>query len=256
MMSCSFAFEQYSQILSFLLILLSKYYVFKNILNRELESLLAKSPEKAVDGASPEESTYFTKMIAHNPEFFHQAFKLAFCFCGLQTSYLTWGIMQELIMTTSFEPTEGAPDGRFPSAAFCVFSNRFLAVIVAIIAVRIKHGAIFSNNTAPLQAFTPAAISNTISSWSNYAALRYVSFPVQTIFKSSKMIAVMMMGKFLKGTQYPYTQYVEAFIITFGEQPESIETFAYVRLYSAHVPCHFSIFLPLFPQVSHSFPWP
>ncbi|CAJ1938018.1 unnamed protein product [Cylindrotheca closterium] len=180
----------------------------------ELESLLARPPEAAVEIAS--EETYISKMIQHNPEFFHQAFKLAFCFGGLQTSYLTWGIMQELIMTTSFEPTEGAPDGRFPSAAFCVFSNRFLAVIVAIIAVRIKHGAVFANNSAPLQAFTPAAISNTISSWSNYAALRYVSFPVQTIFKSSKIIAVMMMGKFLKGTTYPYTQYVEAFFITCG----------------------------------------
>eukprot|EP00526_Cylindrotheca_closterium_P017192 CAMPEP_0113614556 /NCGR_PEP_ID=MMETSP0017_2-20120614/7231_1 /TAXON_ID=2856 /ORGANISM="Cylindrotheca closterium" /LENGTH=308 /DNA_ID=CAMNT_0000523735 /DNA_START=122 /DNA_END=1048 /DNA_ORIENTATION=- /assembly_acc=CAM_ASM_000147 len=119
-------------------------------------------------------------------------------------------------MTTHFEPTEGAPDGRFPSPAFCVFSNRFLAVIVAIIAVRIKHGAVLANNTAPLHSFTPAAISNTISSWSNYAALRYVSFPVQTIFKSSKIIAVMMMGKFLKGTTYPYTQHVEAFLITCG----------------------------------------
>lgn len=180
-----------------------------------MESLLAKPPEHSIDSITTEES-WFQRMTAHNPEFFQQALKLAFCFCGLQTSYLTWGIMQELIMTTEFEPTEGAPDGRFPSAAFCVFSNRFLAVIVAIIAVRIKHGAVLANNVAPLLAFTPAAISNTISSWSNYAALRYVSFPVQTIFKSSKMIAVMMMGKVLKGTTYPYSQYVEALVITLG----------------------------------------
>lgn len=181
-----------------------------------MESLLAGPPENAVDSAATEES-YFQEMTSHNPEFFAQAVKLAFCFCGLQISYLTWGIMQESIMTKTFEPTEGAPDGRFPSAAFCVFSNRFLAVIVAIIMVKFKHGAVLANNAAPLQAFTPAAISNTISSWSNYAALRYVSFPVQTIFKSSKIIAVMMMGKFLKGTKYPYVQYAEAFLITCGK---------------------------------------
>jgi adenosine 3'-phospho 5'-phosphosulfate transporter B2 len=58
--------------------------------------------------------------------------------------------MQELIMTTKFNPTENVPSGHFPSAAFCVFSNRFLAVIVATIAVRIKHGAIFANNEAPV----------------------------------------------------------------------------------------------------------
>lgn len=149
-------------------------------------------------------------------DFFKQAIKFMFCFCGLQASYLTWGYMQELIMTTEFNPTKSAPDGKFPSAAFCVFSNRFLAVIVALVAVRIKHGAFFANNRAPLWAFTPCALSNTMSSWSQYASLKYVSFPVQTVFKSSKIIPVMVMGKFLKGTSYPVTQYVEAFFITLG----------------------------------------
>lgn len=124
--------------------------------------------------------------------------------------------MQELIMTTNFEPTEDSPDGRFPSAAFCVFSNRFLAIIVAMIAVKLRHGSVFNNNVAPLQAFTPCALSNTMSSWSQYASLRYVSFPVQTVFKSSKIIPVMIMGKFLKGTTYPRSQYIEAFCITVG----------------------------------------
>mmetsp|Transcript_13828 Transcript_13828/g.29196 ORF Transcript_13828/g.29196 Transcript_13828/m.29196 type:complete len:442 (-) Transcript_13828:287-1612(-) len=149
-------------------------------------------------------------------EFYVQALKFTFCFVGLQVSYLTWGYMQELIMTTTFEPTASAPDGKFPSAAFCVFSNRFLAIIVAIIAVRIRHGAVLANNSAPLVAFAPCALSNTMSSWSQYASLRYVSFPVQTVFKSSKIIPVMIMGKVLKGTSYPLSQYAEAFLITLG----------------------------------------
>jgi adenosine 3'-phospho 5'-phosphosulfate transporter B2 len=159
---------------------------------------------------------FFVQTFPRNPEFFLSAFKFVCAFCGLQASYLTWGYMQELIMTTQFTPTENVPDGKFPSAAFCVFSNRFLAVIVAIIAVKLKHGAVFANNTAPLLAFTPCALSNTMSSWSQYASLKYVSFPVQTVFKSSKIIPVMIMGKFLKGTGYPFSQYVEAFLITLG----------------------------------------
>lgn len=159
---------------------------------------------------------FFHSMIKSNPEFFQQANKFAMCFCGLQASYLTWGYMQELIMTTPFIPTARVPDGKFPSAAFCVFSNRFLAVIVALIAVRIKHGAFFANNTAPLLSFTPCALSNTMSSWSQYASLKYVSFPVQTVFKSSKIIPVMMMGKLLRGNEYPTEQYCEAALITLG----------------------------------------
>ena len=158
----------------------------------------------------------FHHLFAANPEFFLQARKFMTCFLGLQASYLTWGYMQELIMTTQFTPTESVPSGKFPSAAFCVFSNRFLAVIVATIAVRLKHGSVFANNKAPLWAFTPCALSNTMSSWSQYASLKYVSFPVQTVFKSSKIIPVMMMGKFLKGTTYPFGQYVEALLITVG----------------------------------------
>ena len=159
---------------------------------------------------------FFAKFFPSNPDFFLQAFKFAMCFVGLQASYLTWGYMQELIMTTTFTPTANVPDGKFPSAAFCVFSNRFLAVIVAMIAVKIKHGAVWANNKAPLLAYTPCALSNTMSSWSQYASLKYVSFPVQTVFKSSKIIPVMMMGKFLKGTSYPSSQYVEALLITLG----------------------------------------
>jgi len=154
--------------------------------------------------------------FASNPEFFVNAFKFTLCFLGLQASYLTWGYMQELIMTTQFDPTPSVPTGKFPSAAFCVFSNRFLAVIVAIICVKIRHGAVFANNKAPLAAFTPCALSNTMSSWSQYASLKYVSFPVQTVFKSSKIIPVMLMGLALKGTKYPRSQYAEAVFITIG----------------------------------------
>ena len=87
---------------------------------------------------------------------------------------------------------------------------------MAIIAVRMRKGAVLANNVAPLVAFAPCALSNTMSSWSQYASLRYVSFPVQTVFKSSKIIPVMIMGKVLKGTNYPMGQYVEALLITVG----------------------------------------
>lgn len=165
-------------------------------------------------------TTYFDYLFIRycpgNPDFFKQGCKLLFAFFGLQASYLTWGYMQELIMTTKFNPTPHAPDGKFPSAAFCVFSNRFLALIIALIAVKYKHGSFFSNGTAPLSSFTPCALSNTISSWSQYASLKYVNFLLQTVFKSSKIIPVMMMGKVLKGTQYPWNQYLEALLITIG----------------------------------------
>ena len=137
-----------------------------------------------------------------------------FCFCGLQVSYLTWGVMQELIMTTVFEPTEHVPDGVFPSATFCVFSNRIIAIIVAVAICYRVHGTVKSS--APIYALIPCALSNTTSSFCQYASLGYVDFPLQNLFKSTKVIPVMLMGKFLKGTTYPWVQYGEALLITFG----------------------------------------
>lgn len=122
--------------------------------------------------------------------------------------------MQELIMDSTYEATPNNPNGKFPSATFCVFSNRFLAIIVAAIVCRIQHGTVQSS--APLWYFTPCALSNTISSWSQYQALSFVSFSLQTLFKATKVIPVMVMGRLLKGTQYAAVEYLEAILITGG----------------------------------------
>ncbi|GMI57513.1 hypothetical protein ScalyP_jg10528 [Parmales sp. scaly parma] len=143
------------------------------------------------------------------------AAKFVVCFIGLQVSYLTWGYMQELIMTTKFTPTPLNPDGLFPSATFCVFSNRFLAVLLAMFLTRMKHGKV-TTGVAGMASFAPCSLSNTVSSWAQYASLKYVSFPVQTLFKSSKIIPVMLMGRLLKNTKYPLSQYFEAALITLG----------------------------------------
>ena len=52
-------------------------------------------------------------------------------------------------MTTKFHPTPMVPDGMFPSATFCVFSNRFLAIILAAGLCWRTHGFVFPT-AAPL----------------------------------------------------------------------------------------------------------
>lgn len=148
------------------------------------------------------------------PTFFATAIEFFICFLCLQFSYIVWGMMQELIMDTQFKPTPLTPSGHFPSATFCVFSNRFLAIIVSAGFCWFYHGTLTS--AAPLLSFTPCALSNTLSSWGQYQALSYVGFSLQTIFKSMKIIPVMLMGTLLKGTRYSAMEYVEAVAITIG----------------------------------------
>ena len=49
----------------------------------------------------------------------------------------------------------------------------------------------------PFHKYAFASFSNIMSSWCQYEALKYVSFPTQVVSKSSKLIPVMIMGKIL-----------------------------------------------------------
>ena len=133
---------------------------------------------------------------------------LAFCFVGLQASYLTWGYVQEKVMTTEYET------GKFPSATFCVFSNRVLAIVVAAAVMVYQHGCV--SVPAPMWAFAPCSLSNSLSSWGQYQSLHYVSFPLQTLTKSTKVIPVMLMGKLLNNKKYAWVEYAEAACISLG----------------------------------------
>ena len=53
-----------------------------------------------------------------------KALALAACFVGLQGSYVTWGFLQEKVMTQRYAP------GMFPSSVFLVCANRSLALLV------------------------------------------------------------------------------------------------------------------------------
>jgi solute carrier family 35 (adenosine 3'-phospho 5'-phosphosulfate transporter), member B2 len=186
----------------------SREVELKNLENEEKEGLLEESRPAAVPVVPAVKPTTTEPTIAQT------ALDFIFCFASLQVSYIVWGMMQEMIMNTHFKPTPLTPSGHFPSATFCVFSNRFLAIIVSALACLMYHGKVTSST--PLLAFTPAAISNTLSSWGQYEALDYVSFALQTIFKSTKIIPVMLMGTVLKGTVYSRMEYMEAIGITVG----------------------------------------
>ncbi len=46
-------------------------------------------------------------------------------------SYLTWGILQEKIMTKTY--SNGPEEGQFKDSQFLVFVNRILAFVIALI---------------------------------------------------------------------------------------------------------------------------
>ena len=63
---------------------------------------------------------------------------LVFCFVGLQVSYLTWGVLQEKIMTRKYEDSAGNV-GLFKDSQFLVFVNRVLAFAVALLYIMVSR---------------------------------------------------------------------------------------------------------------------
>jgi adenosine 3'-phospho 5'-phosphosulfate transporter B2 len=124
-----------------------------------------------------------------SPDNMSRNLKLLFCFIGLQVSYVLWGIVQEQLMTQEYKM------GRFKSSAFCVFGNRFLALFISMAIVAYKRlTATKAMKEAPYYYYAPSSLSNTVSSWAQYEALKFVSFPTQVLSKSCKLIPVMLVS--------------------------------------------------------------
>jgi solute carrier family 35 (adenosine 3'-phospho 5'-phosphosulfate transporter), member B2 len=50
------------------------------------------------------------------------------------------------------------------------------------------------NPAAPMTSYAAISVSNVVATFCQYEALKYVSFPVQTLAKTAKMIPVMIWG--------------------------------------------------------------
>lgn len=142
---------------------------------------------------------------------------IVYCFVGLMVSYLTWGLLQEKIMTQQYESFDA--DGNkyidhFKDSQFLVFVNRALAFVIAAIYLYAKDQ--LYRPTAPLFKCSFASFSNIMSAWFQYEALKFVNFPTQVLAKSCKVIPVMLMGKIVSRSKYEFYEYFTAILISCG----------------------------------------
>lgn len=115
-------------------------------------------------------------------------------------------------MTKAYENEDGSV-GHFKDSQFLVFVNRILAFILALIYINVVRQP---RHTAPLYKYSFCSFSNIMSSWCQYEALKYVSFPTQVLAKASKIIPVMIMGKIVSARKYEYYEYFTALLISMG----------------------------------------
>merc|ERR1719450_736157 len=102
----------------------------------------------------------------------------------------------------------------FKYTVFLVCLNRLGAVTFAI-CMACVHGESLRNN-APLWKYAAISFSNVYASTCQYEALKYVSFPVQMLGKSFKMMPVMIWGMVVSGKRFGLTDWMIAFAVTGG----------------------------------------
>jgi len=127
---------------------------------------------------------------------------------GIIGFLVVYGLIQEKIMTI---PYHGE---MFRASVFLVFCNRVVAVIFAFSMMLVKREA--KMHQAPIWKYAVVSVSNVAASSCQYEALKFVSFPVQMLGKSFKMMPVMMWGIAIAGKTYKLKDWIVAFIITFG----------------------------------------
>ena len=118
--------------------------------------------------------------------------RLLFCSLMLNLTFVSWGLLQERMLTRKYPRHTGE---YFTYSYALVFTNRFWtlcfsALLLFYLKPRLSRSTVIYEYSFP-------SISNMLSSWCQYEALRYVSFPATTLFKSFKLAPVMLMGKIL-----------------------------------------------------------
>jgi len=69
---------------------------------------------------------------------------------------------------------------------------------------------------APVYKYCLISVTNILTTTCQYEALKYVSFPVQTLAKCAKMIPVMVWGTLIMQKKYRGFDYLVAFLVTLG----------------------------------------
>jgi len=139
-----------------------------------------------------------------------RAARMTFCVFGILSAFVLYGLLQERIMTQPY----GEEEVYFKSSAYLVLNNRIVAMILAIVIMRFRGESLV--NAAPIHKCASISVSNTLATYCQYEALKYVSFPTQTLGKCGKMIPVIILGLLIGGKKYTMNDFAIALLVTFG----------------------------------------
>jgi solute carrier family 35 (UDP-galactose transporter), member B1 len=148
---------------------------------------------------------------------------LVICVGGIYASFLTWGLLQERITTTKFEPEPSAlhPAPAHESFKFPIFLNTIQSLFAFISGtIYLLTTATSSSNVLPSRAaLSPLlliAITQTLASPFGYASLAHVDYLTFVLAKSCKLLPLMFLHVTFYRKRYPLSKYLIVAAVTAG----------------------------------------
>ncbi|MFS7986757.1 putative UAA transporter [Helianthus anomalus] len=136
--------------------------------------------------------------------------KGSFAVVGIMSTLVVYGVLQEKIMRVPYGPNHEF----FKHSLFLVFCNRISTSAVSAVFLLTSKRAL--DPVAPIYKYGVVSVSNILTTTCQYEALKYVSFPVQTLAKCAKMIPVMIWGTLIMQKKYKGPDYILALLVTLG----------------------------------------
>ncbi|KAE8733770.1 UDP-galactose/UDP-glucose transporter 5B [Hibiscus syriacus] len=127
----------------------------------------------------------------------------------------------EWAMAESLPTADEVKDNKSWKGIFAVSGIMITLVIYGVLQeriMRVPYGTSKKalNPVAPVYKYCLISVTNILTTTCQYEALKYVSFPVQTLAKCAKMIPVMIWGTFIMQKTYKGFDYLVAFLVTLG----------------------------------------
>mmetsp|Transcript_9361 Transcript_9361/g.24166 ORF Transcript_9361/g.24166 Transcript_9361/m.24166 type:complete len:770 (-) Transcript_9361:292-2601(-) len=118
---------------------------------------------------------------------------------SLHGCFITYGILKEILVVHD----------KIASPVL-VLSSRLMSIVCGCVVLYLQQGSLSFG--APIRDMGKFAFTNEAATWAGYEMLKYVSFPIQVMAKSVKMLPSMIMGRIVNKTQYSFFQYVQAVV--------------------------------------------
>jgi UDP-galactose transporter B1 len=136
--------------------------------------------------------------------------QLLIAIAGVYGSFIYYGILQEKLFKSDY-----SGDGnKFKFAWATLFLQGILSFLLAGAINRFYYN--LKQSALPFKLQFQVALFYSLSMFGSNAALKYISYPIQALMKSSKIISVMLISAVSGTEKFSKIQYVSATVITLG----------------------------------------